>query len=180
MAEDRLIEGYAEALFAIAQAEGSLGDVEDELYQFAKTMERDGRLREVLVDPTLPADRKRSVIEEILGERASRHAINLLSFLVDQGRARQLTEIVEALAETAAGRNRKTLAEVRTAIPLDIQRRARLEEALAKATGRDVELKVVVDPSVIGGVVVKVGDQVFDGTVRRKLDVARNQLARAR
>jgi F-type H+-transporting ATPase subunit delta len=180
VAEDRLVQGYAEALFAVAQAEGSLGDVEDELYQFAKTMEREGRLREALTDPSLPADRKTAVIREILGDRASRHTVSMLSFLIDQGRARNLPDIVKALAETAAGRNRKVLAEVRAAVPLDVQRRASLEEALSRATGREVELKVLVDPDVIGGVVARVGDQVFDGTIRRRLEEARSQLARAR
>jgi F-type H+-transporting ATPase subunit delta len=180
VAEDRIVQGYAEALFAVAQAEGSLDDVQDELYQFATTVQREGRLREALTDPALPADRKKAVIREILGRRATRHTVNLLSFLIDQGRARSLPDIVHALAETAAGRNRKILAEVRTALPLDVQRRALLEEALTKATGRDVELKVLVDPDVIGGVVARVGDQVFDGTIRRKLEEARSQLARAR
>ena len=72
------------------------------------------------------------------------------------------------------------MAEVRTAVPLDEFRRARLREALADATGRNVELRVIVDDAVIGGVAARVGDQVFDGTVRRKLEVAREQLTRAR
>jgi F-type H+-transporting ATPase subunit delta len=176
--KDRLVRGYAEALFAVAQAEGTLEEVEEELYRFAKTLERESRLREALTEPGLPVDRKTAVLEEILGQRANRHTVSLLQFLVQQGRARDLPDIAQALAEMAAGRYEKTLAEIRTAVPLDEQRRARLTEALAKATGRDVELKVLVDPSVIGGVVARVGDQVYDGTIRRKLELARNQLGR--
>lgn len=180
MAEkDRLVRGYAEALFAVAQAEGTLEDVEEELYRFAKALEREPRLREALTDPQLPPDRKTSVVQEILGQRATPHTVSLLKFLVEQGRARDLPEIAQALAEMAAGRYQRAVAEVRTAVPLDEQRRARLAEALSKATGRDVELKVLVDPNVIGGVMARVDDQVFDGTIRRKLELARNQLARA-
>jgi F-type H+-transporting ATPase subunit delta len=71
------------------------------------------------------------------------------------------------------------VAEVRSAVPLDEARRQRLAAALSKATGRSVELKVVVDPSVIGGVVARLGDEVFDGTVRTRLHDARERLAGA-
>ena len=68
--DDRVIQGYARALFSVAEAEGSLDEVEDQLYQFAKTVEREGGLREALIDPQLPADRKRSVLE---AQNARRH-----------------------------------------------------------------------------------------------------------
>ena len=179
MAErESLIRGYAQALFAVAEAEGELEQVEDELYRFGKAVEKQPKLREALTDPALPADRKRSVIEELLGEKAIRHTVSLLGFLVDQGRAKDLSRIIEAMAELAAERRRKAVAEVRTAVPLDAKRREQLAKALAKATGKDVELKVLVDPSVLGGVVARVGDQVFDGSIRRKLEMAHEQLAK--
>jgi F-type H+-transporting ATPase subunit delta len=178
--DERLIRGYAQALFAIAEAEGSLDVVEDELYRFAKAVEAQPHLREALTDPQLPVERKKAVLEEILGGKASPHTVSLLGFLVEQGRAKDLSRIIGALADLAAERRRKALAEVRSAIPLDAQHRTRLAEALSQATGRDVELKVLVDPSVIGGVVARVGDYIFDGTVRRKLELAREQLARVR
>jgi F-type H+-transporting ATPase subunit delta len=175
-----LIDGYARALLDVAEAEGVLDDVEDELYRFGKTVEASGELREALTDPNLPADRKEGVILELLGKKASKHTVNLLRFLVEQGRAKDLPKIIDALAEEAAERRRQVVAEVRTAVPLDAKQRERLAAALASATGKDVELKVLVDPSVIGGVVARVGDQVFDGTIRRKLEMAREQLARMR
>ena len=82
------------------------------------------------------------------------------------------------LAELAAARRQQALAEVRTAVPLDDAQRQDLVKALTQVTGRNVELKVVIDPSVIGGVVARVGEQVFDGTIRRKLEMAREQLSR--
>jgi F-type H+-transporting ATPase subunit delta len=176
----RLIEGYARALFAVAEAEGVLEQVEDELYRFGKAVEANPDLRDVLTDPALPADRKRAVLEELLGDKANPHTVNLLAFLVEQGRGRDLSRIVTALAELAAERRRRAVAEVRTAFPLDGGQRQRLAAALSKATGKDVELKVLVDPNVIGGVVARVGDQVFDGSVRRKLELAREQLTRVR
>jgi F-type H+-transporting ATPase subunit delta len=177
---DALVQGYARALFAIAEAEGNLADVEDELFAFGKALESDAALREALTDPALPAERKKAVLEELLGDKASTDTVGLLGFLIDQGKARDLPQIAQALAQVAAERRHKALAEVRTAVPLDEDRRARLAEALSHATGRDVELKVLVDPSVVGGVVARVGDEVFDGTLRRKLELAREQLSRAR
>jgi F-type H+-transporting ATPase subunit delta len=176
----RTIKGYAQALFAVAEAEGDLEQVEDELYRFGKTVESAPDLRDALTDPALPSDRKRAILGDLLGGRASPHTANLLTFLIEQGRARDLQRIVTALAEVAAERRRMAVAEVRTAVPLDEAQRTRLTKALSRATGKDIELKVVVDPNVIGGVVARVGDQVFDGTVRRKLEIAREQLTRAR
>jgi F-type H+-transporting ATPase subunit delta len=178
--KDTLVRGYARALFAVADAEGELDRVEDELYRFGKTVEAQAKLREALTDPALPADRKKAVIGEILGQKASRHTLAVLGFLVDQGRAKDLPKIIEALAEVATEQRRKAVAEVRSAVPLDEERRTKLAQALSQATGQDVELKVLVDPSLVGGIVARVGDQVFDGSVRRKLETARQQLASAR
>ncbi|MEW6059466.1 MAG: ATP synthase F1 subunit delta [Actinomycetota bacterium] len=180
MAEkDALVRGYARALFEVAEAEGELSAVEDELFAFAKALESRMELREALTDLALPAENKKALLRDLLGERANPHTQNVLAFLIDQGRTRELGRIIQALAELAAERRQHQIAEVRTAVPLDEGYRERLAEALSKATGRTVEVKVVVDPSVIGGVVAKVGDQVFDGTVRGRLMNARERLAGA-
>jgi F-type H+-transporting ATPase subunit delta len=165
------IRGYAEALFSVAAAEDVLDEVEEELFRFARGLEREEELRDALTDPALPPERKRAVLEDVLGDRVS-----LLGFVVEQGRARDLPAIVDELVALAAERRRAAVAEVRTAVPLDREHRDRLAEALGKATGKKVELKVVVDPTVVGGVIARVGDQVIDGTVRRRLEMARERL----
>jgi F-type H+-transporting ATPase subunit delta len=177
---DALVRGYADALFAVAEAEGELEAVESQLYAFAKLLETEPRLREALVDPVLPVENKKGLIHDSLGERANPVAANLLTFLVEQGRARELGRIVQGLAEVAAERRQHQLAEVRSAVPLDAEQRRRLAEALSRATGRQVEVRVVVDPSVIGGVVAKVGGEVIDGSVRSRLIEARQHLSGAR
>lgn len=170
------IRGYAQAMLEVADAEGVLDLVEDELFHFSKTVQKDPRLREALTDIALPVERKRSVLEELLGEKANVHTVNLLAFVVEQGRARELGPIVEELVQLAAERRQRVVAEVRTAVPLEEDRRKRLAEALSKATGKTVELKVLVDPAVVGGVVARVGDRVIDGSVRRRLEIARERL----
>ena len=176
MARDDAIRGYAQALFSVAEAEGALEVVEDELFRFARTVEREHRLRDALTDPVLPPERKKAVLRDILGERASSHTVGILAFLVEQGRVRDLRAIVDELAELAADRRRSETAEVRTAIPLDEEQRRRLTEALEHATGKKLEVRVVVDPSVLGGVTAQIGDQVIDGSVRRRLELAKERL----
>lgn len=172
-----LVHGYAEALFRVAEAEGELEAVEAQLYAFGKLLEREPRLREALIDAGLPTENKLGLVADAMGERANPVAVNLLGLLLGQGRARELGRIVEALVQVAAERRQRAVAEVRSAVPMDAERRARLAEALSRATGRQVEVRVVVDPTLVGGVVAKVGEEIFDGSVRSRLREAREHLA---
>jgi F-type H+-transporting ATPase subunit delta len=171
------IRGYAQALFSIAEAEDALESVGDELFRFARALETENSLRESLTDPALPVERKKAVLQEILGEKVSQHTVSILGFLVEQGKARELGRIVDELVSLAAERGKAAVAEVRTAIPLEADHQRRLAEALEKATGKKVELKVVVDPSVVGGVVARVGDQVIDGSIRKRLELAKERMS---
>lgn len=171
-----VIQGYATALFGVAEAEGVLDRVADELFEFAKAVERSYDLRVALTDINLPDERKHAVVDELLGERALPHTRNIVEFVVSQGRAGELGEIVDSLAQRAAEARDRVLAEVRCAVPIDEELRLKLGEALSTATGRRVEVKVVVDPNVVGGVYAKVGDQVIDQTVRRKLQELKEHL----
>lgn len=180
MAREDEVRAYAEAILAVAEAEGVLEEVEDELFRFTRTLEQQGELREALTDAALPSDRKRAVIRDLLGERASDATVNLLELIVEQGRSRELPAIAEQLVALVGERRQRAVAEVRTAVPLDGEQRRRLAEALGRATGRTVDVRALVDPEVIGGVYARVGDQVFDGTVRRRLELARERLSDVR
>jgi F-type H+-transporting ATPase subunit delta len=174
--KDALVRSYAEALLRVADAEGELDAVERRLFAFAELLERETRVRDALLDPSLPIENKRQLIADTLRERANPLAVNLLGFLVEQGRAREIGRIVEALAEAIAATRERAVAQVRSAVPLGEARAKKLAEALTKATGRPIEIRVIVDPSVLGGVVARVGDEVFDGSVRSRLIGAREQL----
>jgi F-type H+-transporting ATPase subunit delta len=176
-AKDDLVRHYAEALFRIARAEGELDAVERQVYAFATLLEREPRVREALTDPSLPVENKRNLIAESIGERANPLALSLLGFVVEQGHARELDRIAETLAAVAAGSREHAVAEVRSAVPLTEAQTKKLAAALSGATGRQVELKVVVDESVVGGIVARIGDEIIDGSVRSKLFEAREHLA---
>lgn len=175
MSSSDLVEGYASALFEVARAEGSLEAVENELFQFSNALRTSDELRQTLTDAAIPADRRQAIVEDLLGRGASPATTNLVSFIVGSGRSRQLSEIVDRLVERAAAERQHVVAEVRTAIPLDDDQRRRLAEALGKSLGKQVEVKAIVDPSVIGGVHARVGDTVIDGTIRHRLDKLREQ-----
>jgi F-type H+-transporting ATPase subunit delta len=176
VAQDEVVRGYADGLFAVARGEGVLAKVEDELYAFARAMEADPALREALTDASVPADRRKAVVADLLGERAHPLTTALLGFVIDAGRARDLARIVDELAVIAAKDREHGLAEVRSAVPLDDEQRERLATALSKATGRTVDVKVIVDPTVVGGVFARVGDLVFDGSVASRLEDAKHAL----
>jgi F-type H+-transporting ATPase subunit delta len=178
MASDERIDGYAAAILEFAKAEGELARIGDELFRIARAFESSNELREALTDPRLPVERKKAVIDDLLGDKTSPLAVSLVNFVVSLGRASDLPAIADRLAERAAAERSKVIAEVRSASELDAKTIARLAESLGKATGRDVEVKTVVDPSVIGGVVARVGDVVIDGTVRHRLEEIRDTLIR--
>jgi F-type H+-transporting ATPase subunit delta len=162
-------EAYASALFEIARAEGALEAVESELFTVARTLEANDELRTTLTDPRIPAVRRQAVVEQLLGERANPTTTAIVSFVVGAGRGRDLPEIIGALVERSTAERGQEVAEVRSAMPLDEAQRDRLAEALGTALGKKVSVKVVVDPSVLGGLVARVGDTVIDGSVRHRL-----------
>jgi F-type H+-transporting ATPase subunit delta len=176
MTQDELITGYAEALFKVVQAEGELDRVEDELFRFGKLLETNHELKQALSDQSIDKIQRVKVLDELLSDKVSPHTLGLLAFVVEQGRARQLPQILKGLSDLAAEARNSVVAEVRSAVPLEAKQRKELAAALSKATGKKVEVKVLVDPSVIGGIVAKVGDTVIDGTVRRRLEQLKEQV----
>jgi F-type H+-transporting ATPase subunit delta len=176
MATSGIVRGYAEALFNVVRAEGELDRVEDELFRFGKILESNHELKQALSDQSMEREQRAKILEELLADKVSPHTLGLLTFIVGQGRARQLPQILEELSELAAEARNSVVAEVRSAVPLDDKQRKDLASALSKATGKNVEVKVLIDPSVVGGVVAKVGDTVIDGTVKRRLEQLREQV----
>jgi F-type H+-transporting ATPase subunit delta len=170
------VEAYANALLEVSRAEGHLAEIEDELFRFARTFEGSDELRSALTDPALPSERRVALVEDLLGGKALQTSSALASFIVAAGRAGELPAIIDRFVELAAAEQRRAVAEVRSAIELTPEQTERLRDALNRATGKDVEVKVVVDPSVLGGIVARVGDLVIDGTVRHRLEQLREQI----
>jgi F-type H+-transporting ATPase subunit delta len=173
---DPRIDGYARALFEVASAEGTLDEVEDELFRFARSFESSDSLRSALTDEMVPAAKRQAIVEDLLGGKTTSTTTQLISMVVGTGRGRDLPAIIDSLVQRASAAKQLELAEVRSAVPLSDDQQARLRAALANATGKQVNLKVVIDPSVIGGLVATVGDTVIDGSVRSRVDQLKSRL----
>lgn len=173
---DARIEGYARALFEIARAEGSLDEVEDELFRFARSYEGSDALRNALTDDMVPASKRQAIVEDLLGGKATATTTQLVSMVVGSGRGRDLPAIIDQLVQRASSAKNLEVAEVRSAVALSEDQQTRLAAALANATGKQVNVKVVVDPSVLGGIIATVGDTVIDGSVRTRLDQLKTRL----
>ncbi len=166
---DERIVGYADGFLALAHAEGEAERVESELYAIGEALDGSGELRSALTDPQLPMDKKTAIVDDLLGGRASSLTVGLVQLLVNQGHASELPAVARALASRAAASRDRAIAEVRSAVPIDQETAERLAAALGRATGKEVEIKVVVDPSVVGGIVARVGDTVIDGSLARRM-----------
>jgi F-type H+-transporting ATPase subunit delta len=173
--EDR-IEAYADAMFDVARAEGTIDEVEDELFRFARALEGSDELRNALTDPHIPASRRQQIVEDLLGSRATPVTTALVSMVVGVGRGRDLPTIIDALVKKSAAAHNRAVAEVRSTVELTAEQRERLAQAIEKATGKKVEVKVIIDPTILGGVVTTIGDTVIDGSVRTRLEQLKNAI----
>ncbi len=164
------IGGYATAIFDLAKAEGKLEATERDLFIVARAMADSSELRDALTNPQLPVDRKQAIVDDLVGPGAASDLVRgLVGFIVGQGRASDLGDIVDRFVEITATSRSQAVAEIRSAIPLEPAMLDRLVQALSRATGKELAVKTIVDPDLIGGVVATIGDVVIDGSVAHRL-----------
>jgi F-type H+-transporting ATPase subunit delta len=169
-------DGYAAAFLEVAKAEGALGTVGRELATFADTMVSSAQLSQTLTDQAIPVARRQGVVESLLGTKAHPVTANLVSLVVGAGRAKELPAIAQAfLARSATDAGRES-GEVRSAYPLSQDQQMALTQAVEKSTGKKVELTFLVDPTVLGGIVTRVGDTVIDGSIKSRLSLLRARI----
>jgi F-type H+-transporting ATPase subunit delta len=172
---------YARALLDVAVREkADLEQIQDELSQFADLFTQHPTLEKVLLNPAVPVPRKRAAISELL-LRAKVSAIlaRLLALLADRDRLVLLPDLLVAYRERLLEHRHVVRADVTTAAPLAADRAQAIQSGLAKVTGRTVTLSTNVDPSIIGGVVARVGSTVYDGSVARQLEKMKKRLVEA-
>jgi F-type H+-transporting ATPase subunit delta len=165
------------AAVAAAERDGTLDDVEDQVFRFGRIASGDARLRGMLVDRSVPAERKAELLRDLLAGKVRPVSLRLITQVVTQPRGRSLEDALEEYAGVAAARRQRILATVRAPVALSEEQRSRLRTALRRIYGREIQLNVVLDPDVVGGMSVQVGDEVIDGTVVSRLAEARRRLA---
>jgi F-type H+-transporting ATPase subunit delta len=166
---------YAQAVVALARGEGALDTVEDELLTLARAVEGNDELRRQLTDAQLPVANRLTFVESAALRAAHPATRTALAMIIAAERAGELGTIAYEVARAAAAGRDEELAEVHVAVALDEPRKAALKQALERATGKKLDLKVYVDESVVGGVRARIGDTVIDGSLARRLDDLRTR-----
>jgi F-type H+-transporting ATPase subunit delta len=176
-----LVDGIGDlgrtALLVHAERAGRLDTVEDELFRFGRIVAADGELERALSDRTAPADAKRTLLGELLGDKTDSVTVTLVEQLVTTPRGVSVVNGLSQLAEAAAKRRERSVAYVIAPVPLTPQQEERLATTLARIYSRPIALHVEVDPDLQGGLVIKVGDEVIDGSVTGRLEELRRRLA---
>lgn len=170
---------YAQALLEVALARKLVDDLDESLRGLTAVADRHPELARFLQNPQVPLAQKKELVEKVLGDRVEPVLLQFLELLLDKGRIlhlRDIQSVYAALVEEHRGLQR---ARVVTAVPLPDDLEARLVDKLAALTGRQIILEKKVDPSVVGGVCVTMGDQILDGTVRTGLQRLRESLEAA-
>jgi F-type H+-transporting ATPase subunit delta len=165
-----------EALAMAAQYDGTLDDMEDDLFRFGRLVTGQPQLRSALIGPAeQPA--KQGLLQDLLATKVSAPSLSLITQLLTHTRGRSPQAALELAASIAAHRREQLIAVVRVATELTPQQRQRLAQALAAANGRAIHLNIVLDPSVVGGMSVQIGDELIDGTAASRLAEVRRKLA---
>ena len=174
---DSVEELAATADLTAAQQANVLDDVEDELFRFGRSVQSNAALRAALTDRAASVEAKTELLHSLLGGRANPVTERLVVRLVTRPRGRSLEAGLEAMSRLAAARRGRAVAVVTSAVPLTDGQKQRLGAALAKLYGRQMHLNLDVDPSVLGGISVRVGEEVIDGTIAERLAEASRRLA---
>ena len=166
---DEKIQGYAQAILAVASAESNGAQIEDEIYRFSQVLQSSEELKSTLSDASIPSARRQQIVEDLLDGQATQTTVALVSMIVAAGMGSDIKAIADKVVGLGAESRDKAVAEVYSVVDLSSDQQHRLAAALKSATGKDVEMKIIIDESVMGGLLVQIEDEVIDGTVRTRL-----------
>jgi len=173
------IRGYADRLFQEVDRLELIDDIEDELVRFARILDSSRGLRHALGDPSTAVAQRVALAGDLLRGKVLVATARLVTYVLQAGHIRDLVGTLEWVAGLAAEERGRRVAEVRSAVELDDDEYIRLVEALERTAGRPVKVRVQIEPSLLGGMAVEIGDTVIDGSVRHRLDQLRETLAPA-
>lgn len=167
---------YAQALIGEAEQQNNLREVDEDVEMIRESLEGSRELVLLFESPLLPRERKADLLKKLFEPRVSRTTLQFLLLLVDKGREGLFPAIVRAYHSLRDERQGIKEARARVAMKLTAEEEQRLKKQLEEVTGSRIRLRVVEDPSLIGGIVVHVGDTVYDGSVQHQLATLREQL----
>ena len=173
---DALEAVAVDAAMTRAEREEQLDEVEDELFRFERIIDGEPQLRSALTNRNLPAERKQQLVHRLLDGKAAPVTVALVERAVLFPRGRTVERVLDEFTAFAAQRRSRLIARVTSAVPLTEDQQNRLSDALAREFGHEVRLRMVVDPELVGGITVRVGDELLDASVLRQLGAARRHL----
>ena len=177
MISSTIAKRYARAFFEIAGEEKRYEEYYRELGRFSAVLRENKSLEEFLANPIFAQPDKKAVVDSVLEKiRISPLTANFLKLLADKHRIEILPDIERCYRELMDNALKKARVTVKTAFPLSGELSRRLQSGLEELTGREVEMTVLEEPSLIGGIVVRVGDTLYDGSIRAQLNNIRNLL----
>jgi F-type H+-transporting ATPase subunit delta len=166
-----------DSLFAAAESQNSLDEVEDQLFRFERILDAESSLTTLLDEQVVPASRRVALLEQVLGQKVGPITLSLLSHAVSSERTHGVTNAVHDLLDEASARRERSVARVLSAVELSASQETRLAAALTELYGRVISVRTAVDPSLRGGLVIQVGDEVIDGSVASRLANVKAALA---
>lgn len=170
---------YAQAVFEMADEQGTLDRWERDLRILAGAF-NDESVANFLASPQIPNQEKRRTVQSLLGAEGQPLTLNLVGLLIERGRFGQLPQIYRVFHDMLLERRGIAVGDLTTAVPLGPEELALVRTRLFELLGKEVELRTTVDPSIIGGIIVRVGDQLIDGSVTSQLLKLRERLAARR
>jgi F-type H+-transporting ATPase subunit delta len=166
-----------DVLLRAAEQGGKLDDVEDELFRFERLLDAEPQLTILLDEVTVPAERRAGLLRDVVFGRMHPVTQALLEHAVVSPRKRSVEHAIDDLLEAAAARQQRSIARVISARPVTAEQENRLVSVLSEVYGRPITVRVAVDPAVRGGLMVRVGDEVIDGSVASRFTAVRTALA---
>jgi F-type H+-transporting ATPase subunit delta len=172
------LEGVGDnALFAAAEKAGTLGRVEDELFRLERILDANGETVGLLDEQAVDPARRNSLLDSLIAEKVSPITLSLLHHAVASQRKRSIVLAIEDLLEKAAARQERSVARVISATPLTSSQEERLATVLTQIYQRPISVRTAFDPDIQGGLVVRVGDEIIDGSIASKFAAARAAIA---
>lgn len=167
---------YARALFEVAKERGQIDSIEAELNDIVNAVNENGELNKILMHPHISIDAKKELVKELFYAHIAQETQNLLEIVLENGRESDLNAIASAYVQLANEDRGIADAVVTTAKSLTEEEQAQLAEQFGKLINKKLRIQTVVDPSILGGVVVKIGDRLYDGSIKSKLEHFAHQL----
>ncbi len=168
---------YAQALYQEGEAAGKAEVIDEGMVSLHESLDASRELDQFFRSPIIAREKKEAVIGKLFDGKVDPLIVRLMRLLVEKGREDILPAVVRAYADLRDERLGQVEASVKTAMPMEYDETETLRKALEQRTGKSVRLRIEVEPALIGGVVVRIGDRVFDGSVRHQLTTLREQLA---